>query len=68
MTLDHESPFTGRDLRRKEWAGLVTPEETTPALERLEDLHWLRREAVRHPEGGRSTVRYHVNPAVRQKP
>ncbi len=58
------SPFRARDVYRNEWAGLTDPETVTPALELLEDLHWLRREDVRPPAGGRPTVRYHVNPKI----
>jgi hypothetical protein len=63
-----DNPFTTRDVRRKGWAGLTaTAEEIAPALERLEDLHWVRREAVHNPEGGRPTVRFHINPGVRRE-
>ena len=31
----------------------------------LEELGWLRPEAVRAPDGGRPTVRFHLNPRLR---
>jgi putative DNA primase/helicase len=58
------SPFTARDVRRKQWAGLSTPEEVFAGLGRLEDLHWVRREVVKPDGGGRPTTHYHVNPGV----
>ena len=63
-----KNPFTAREVRLKGWAELATSEEIFPALDRLEDLHWVRREEVRHPAGGRPTVRYYINPAVRRTP
>ena len=34
------------------------------ALECLEELGWIRPEAVRAPDGGRPTVRFHLNPRL----
>jgi hypothetical protein len=62
---DLPAAFTVRDVRLKGWVGLATPEEILAALDRLEVLAWVRRETVRHAEGGRPTTRYRVNPQVR---
>ncbi len=35
------------------------------ALECLEELGWIRGEAVRGPAGGRPSVRFHINPRLR---
>ena len=34
------------------------------ALEHLEDLGWIRPEAVRGADGGRPTPRFHLNPRL----
>jgi putative DNA primase/helicase len=60
------SPFSIRDIRRKCWAGLTEGEDILAGLDQLEGLHWIRREAVRHPAGGRTTAQYRVNPTVQQ--
>jgi putative DNA primase/helicase len=59
-----KSPFTVRDVRRKGWAGLTTPESIFAAVDQLEDLHWIRRASVHSAAGGRPTTQYHVNPAA----
>ena len=58
------SPFTAREVYRNEWTGLTEPRVVQGALESLEDLGWIRREAVREGEGGRPTVRFHINPRL----
>src|SRR5262249_33810892 len=59
------SPFTAREVRLKGWGRRTDGEGLVAGLDQLEALHWLRRETVRPgPGGGRSTVRYHVNPAI----
>jgi Protein of unknown function (DUF3987) len=60
------SPFTAREVRRKGWAGLTEPADILAGLDVLEGLHWVRRESVRSGEqGGRPTVQWRINPAVR---
>jgi len=34
-------------------------------LECLQELGWIRPEALRAPDGGRPTVRFHLNPRLR---
>ena len=58
------SPFTAREVYRSEWTGLTDPRVVQGALEGLEDLGWIRRQAVRHGDGGRPTVRFHINPGL----
>jgi hypothetical protein len=58
------SPFTARDVYRNEWTGLTEPRVVQGALEGLAELGWLRAEAVRIPDGGRPSVRFHINPRV----
>jgi putative DNA primase/helicase len=59
-----QGPFSMRDIRRKGWAGLTEGEDILAGLGQLEGLHWIRREPVRNPAGGRPTAQYRVNPAV----
>ena len=59
------SPFTARDVYRNEWTGLTEPRVVQGALECLQELGWIRPEAVRAPDGGRPTVRFHLNPRLR---
>ena len=56
------SPFTAREVYCQEWTGLTEPRVVQGALECLEELRWIRPEAVRAPDGGRPTVRFHLNP------
>jgi Protein of unknown function (DUF3987) len=58
------SPFTARDVYRNEWTGLTEARVVQGALACLEELGWLRSEAVRIPDGGRSSVRFHPNPRL----
>jgi hypothetical protein len=46
------SPFTARDVYRNEWTGLAEPRVVQGALACLEELGWLRSEAIRAPDGG----------------
>jgi putative DNA primase/helicase len=63
-----ENGFTVRDVRRNQWRDLTTDEAIQAALDWLEDEDWLRGESTggTGSGGGRRTVRYLVNPAVRQ--
>jgi len=59
--------FTTRDVYRKGWQGLASPEAARKAAEYLCEFDWLRRELV--PSGdaqgrGRASEQYRLNPAV----
>ncbi len=56
------SPFTAREVYRNEWTGLTEARVVQGALACLEELGWLRPEAVRAPDGGRPRVQFHINP------
>src|SRR5216683_8022089 len=56
------SPFTAREVYRNEWTGLTEPRIVQGALEGLEELGWIRAEAMRARDGGRPTVRFRINP------
>lgn len=59
------TPFTARDLYRKQWANVTTPSDAEATLDVLEQRGWVRR--VEHPPGplgGHPRVEYHINPAV----
>jgi hypothetical protein len=58
------SPFTAREVYRNDWTGLTEPRVVAEALEYLRELGWIRPEAVIARDGGRRTVRFHVNPRV----
>ena len=58
------SPFTAREVYRNDWTGLTEARVVQGALERLEELGWIRREAVRGGDGGRPTLRFHLNPRL----
>ncbi len=60
------TPFTARDVYRNAWTGLTEPRGVHHALEVLDELGWIRSESVRATGGGRPTVRFHINPAVRR--
>ena len=54
--------FAARDVYRKQWTGLIKREDVANALDRLEDLGWVRQEAQQ--TRGRQRVRWQVNPAA----
>ena len=56
------NPCTAREVSRHEWTGLTEPRLVPGALERLDELGWIRAETVRGPDGGRPSVRFHINP------
>ena len=47
------SPFTAREVYRNDWTGLTEARVVQGALECLEELGWIRPEAVRGDDGGR---------------
>jgi hypothetical protein len=56
-------------VRRNQWGSLTTDEAIEAALNWLEDENWLRSEATggTGPGSGRRTLRYHMNPAIKNK-
>lgn len=63
---DLEEQFSSRDISRRCWSELGTPELITAALEHLSELHWVRPvEAPPSPKGGRPSERWEVNPKVK---
>jgi hypothetical protein len=46
------SPFTAREVYRQEWTGLTEPRVVQGALECLQELGWIRPEALRARTGG----------------
>jgi hypothetical protein len=58
------SPFTAREVYRNDWTGLTEPRVVGEALECLRELGWIRPEAAVARDGGRPTVRFHINPRV----
>ena len=63
------TPFTARDVYRHAWTGLTEPRVVHRALELLAALCWIRSEPTLPIEdGGRPSVRFHVNPMVRRPP
>lgn len=57
--------FTTRDVYRKGWAGLATPDAVRKAADYLCEFDWLRREVVHAgAAGGRSSEQYRLNPVL----
>jgi Protein of unknown function (DUF3987) len=58
-------PFTARDIYRASWGGVGDRENVALALELLQDLQWIRAEAVPSSMlGGRPTIKYYINPKL----
>jgi len=55
-----------RGAQNLEWTGLTEPRVVQGALACLDDLWWLRPEAVRAHDGGRPSVRYHLMTILRR--
>lgn len=64
---DLESGFTVRDVRRKQWRNLTSTPAVDDAVDVLILREWIRPFPTggSGPGGGRATVKYAVNPAVR---
>jgi hypothetical protein len=63
-----DGTFTAREVYRKGWSGLDTPDRARAALAMLEDMGWVRRLAVeKSPAGGRPTEMWKINPKVRRE-
>ena len=60
----HLPQFTAREVYRNDWTGLTEPRVVREALACLRELGWIRPEAVIARDGGRPTVRFHINPRV----
>ncbi|QIC60259.1 DUF3987 domain-containing protein [Acinetobacter schindleri] len=57
--------FTSREVQRKNWKGLTTPESVTDALDVLVEHKWLVLEEIESSvRGGRPTKRYWINPKI----
>jgi putative DNA primase/helicase len=60
-----DNPFTPRDVVKKGWEGLKTPEDTERALDYLEEKHWIKQhEQLPNEKGGRPSLRYFIHPAL----
>lgn len=63
---DLEAPFSPRQVYRRGWAHLPDADATHAAVDVLESHHFVRRVATASGEaGGRPSVVYELNPAVR---
>ena len=60
-----EDGSTVRDIYRKQWAKLSSPETVNTAAEVLEEFGWLRIETRKTV--GRSTTKVHLHPTLRAK-
>ena len=57
--------FKQRDIYRKGWANLSTPDDVREALEILEDHNWVESHNLDHGSaGGRPAITYTVNPRI----
>ena len=57
--------FTTRDVYRKGWQGLITPDAVRKAAEYLCEFDWLKREVIgAGAAGGRRSEQYRMNPAL----
>jgi hypothetical protein len=58
------TPFTVRDIQRKQWSGLTDGDDIREAVELLEEHFWLDGEIKeKSGRGGRPSIEYTVNPA-----
>jgi putative DNA primase/helicase len=49
------NPFTARQIYRNQWTGLSELDDIDRAVDLLEELNWLKIEAITHQQGGRPT-------------
>ncbi len=56
--------FTVREVVKKGWAGLNTPEAVRKAAAVLTSFDWLYCEVVQSPKGSRPSEQYRINPAA----
>ncbi len=60
-------PFTVRDIYRRGWSGLTTPQDCSEPLELLEDLNWIKSSRLPSTnDGGRPTIIYRINPKLKE--
>jgi Protein of unknown function (DUF3987) len=64
LSEDLTEAFTARDVYRRHWAGLPTREEAQKGIDVLVELGWLAE--VRETTGGRPSIKYVINPQVRE--
>lgn len=62
---DMKDSATVREVYRKQWAGLPTPEMVSAATGVLEEYGWLRVETAK--TGGRSTTRIRLHPTLKDE-
>lgn len=62
---DVEDEATIREIYRKQWSKLGSPEEVTAAAGVLEDYGWLRVKKVERT-GGRPTAKLRLHPSIRK--
>ena len=65
LSLFKDGSFTAEELRNKGWAGLQEKWERDFALEWAENHSYLHKEVKKNSKG-RSSITYHINPAVRE--
>jgi hypothetical protein len=63
LTSEGAKSFTIRDIKRKHWMNLRNNDEIEVPIAVLIEKNWIM-EAVKKSTGGRSTVKYTVNPAI----
>jgi hypothetical protein len=65
ITVSLPNPFTIRDVQRKGWSGLTSPEEIRRAVGILEDRGWVHATMnIPGPKGGRPGEAFFINPAL----
>lgn len=61
------NPFQVRQVVKKGWSGLTTPDDVNKALMILEDRGWVQAHTPPvEKQGGRPTTNWHINPVVRE--
>jgi DnaJ-domain-containing protein 1 len=55
-----------RDIYRKQWSQLTTPEEVAAAIEVLEEHGWVRLATAKPKGGGRPSEVLHIHPEIRE--
>ncbi len=56
--------FTLRDLYRRHWAGLATPDEAEAAVDVLEEAGWLKAESTTQTKGRPASETFLINPRI----
>jgi len=63
---DLQTGFSARSVHQRNWSHLSDRSQVQAGLNLLCDLDWLVETEIRHPEGGRPTAQYRINPRARQ--